>query len=237
MKIKQLLASLFLLLCYCSAQGQVVFGVFGGGGLPIYNKSSKDPGDPKTGSVDVTPLYGGSIMVYAGYSIGLGASVHTQNYSFTMHNGQSNSLGYSGTDLVHNSNYVFLAPTLSFILDTRDVLQINLSPAIGLNTSGKEYVKSYAIATNGATISADSTNTTENIQQLVFGATAQFQQNIILSTNFRLCFIESYNYMVTNLTQTNEVGRNINPGYASVMAAFTYRIHKRNVRYEEPRFR
>ncbi len=237
MAIKKYFLFSFLLFCGRPAQGQVVFGVLGGAGLPIFSQPAKAADDPKSGSADITAMYGGSIMIYAGYSIGIGASVYTQNYSFTMHNGQSNNLGYSGTDLVHNSNYIFLAPTLSFILDPRDVLQINLSPAIGLNTGGKEYVKNYSVAANGALLSADSTNTTEHIDQLVFCATAQFLQNIILSPHFRLCFIESYSYMATNLSQTNDAGRNIHPGYASVMASFTYRIHKRNVRYEEPRFR
>ncbi|MDR3681994.1 MAG: hypothetical protein P4L41_18630 [Flavipsychrobacter sp.] len=225
-----------MITCFCHANGQVVFGILGGYGLPLFDKGNKAPGDPKNSSADFAVMEGGSIMVHAGKSIGLGLAVYGQTYSFTMHNGTSNATGYNGTDLVHHSDYLFAAPTISFILDHRDHLQFNLSPAIGLNTRGHEYVKGYTFTTLGNTTTTDSINTSENIAQFIFCITAQFQQNLALSRHFRISFIESYSYMATQLSQTNIPNRNINPGYASLQLAFTYRIHKKNVKFFTPSF-
>ncbi len=236
MSIRHLLTFLLLVTCCYQANGQVVFGILGGYGLPLFDKGSKALGDPKNSSTDFTVMEGGSIMVHAGKSIGLGLTVYGQTYSFTMHNGTANATGYNGTDLVHHSDYLFAAPTLSFILDHRDYLQFNLSPAIGLSTGGHEYVKDYTFTTAGNVLANDSINTSENITQFIFCITAQFQQNLALSRHFRICLIESYSYMATQLSQTNIPNRNINPGYASLQLAFTYRVHKKNVKFFTPSF-
>jgi hypothetical protein len=233
--MRQLLLFLFIA-CFCHTNGQVVLGVLGGYGVPLFDKGSKLPGDPKSASADFTLMEGGSLMVHAGKSVGLGVQVYGQTYSFTMHSGQADAAGYSGADLVHRSDYLFIAPTLSFIFDPRDYIQLNLSPAFGFITGGHEYVKNYSGPSGGNLTFSDSTNTTENLNTFIFCATVQLQENLAFSQHFRLCFIESYSYMASRLTQTAAVSKNIMPGYVSIQLALTYRIHKRSITYFTPSF-
>lgn len=222
----------------CPSYGQLSFGIQGGAGISIPGPGPKASGDSKSSSGDISLMYGAHFMVCAGESVGIGAAVYQQSYSFTVHSSSTTPTGYNASDIVHQSNYLFVAPTFSVIFDPKDYFQLNLSPTLGFNSGGTENIKRYSETTTGNTSNYDSTNTSKNITQFIVCVVAQLQENIAITHHLRLSFIEGYNYMTTPITQTKVTNtQTITPGFPSLQVALIYRIHKKMTKYFEPSFR